>query len=194
LQSGLWSTADSEMRFKGSPAHTFNLPGADLGAVAAGYTTNFAWKTFRLGAGESLVLQDGNASPGAALYTRSLILEGGLVQISAITGNGFNIYYDPAASGNAYLNGGSYTLGGGGSIKPVGQTLISITAIRVLSNSNVHLDCLGVPSQSHSVQASSNLLSWAAIGTATAASDGTFSFTDTNAPAFRLRFYRLALP
>ena len=32
------------------------------------------------------------------------------------------------------------------------------------------------------------------IGQAQANGSGVFSFTDTNAPAFRLRFYRLSLP
>ena len=85
-------------------------------------------------------------------------------------------------------------LAGGGAIMSVAQTPILITAITFLPNSNVHLDCAGVPNQAHSVQASTNLLSWAAIGAATAASNGTFSFTDTNAPALRLRFYRFSLP
>ncbi len=120
LQNLLWDTAGAELVFKSGAAHTFALAGADAGPTRSGYNTNFAWKTFRLGSGEALSLADGNpASGGGALYTKRLILESGLPQISSILGNGLNIYYDPLESANAYLAGGTYPLGGGGAIIPV---------------------------------------------------------------------------
>jgi hypothetical protein len=194
LQNVLWDTSEAELVFRGGPSHTFYLPGADAGTNYSGLTTNFAWKTFRLGSGESLTLQDGNGTPGAGLYTKSLILEGGLPQISSITGNGFKIYYDPAASGNGYLGGATYTLGGGGAIIPLAQPTLQILAITRLTNGTIKLDCMGAPNQAHSVLSSTNLLNWLSIGSATAAANGSFAFTDTNAVSFPTRFYRLSLP
>ena len=91
LQNVSWNTTEAELVFRGGASHTFYLAGADVGTNYSGLTTNFAWKTFRLASGESLTLQDGNGIRGAALYTRSLILEGGLAQISSVTGNGFKV-------------------------------------------------------------------------------------------------------
>lgn len=193
LQNTAWNTGEAEFVFRGAPAHTLHLAGADAGTNYGGFTTNFAWKTFRLAVGESLTLQDGNGTGGGALYTRRLILEGGLPQISSITGNGFKIYYDPTAGGNAYLAGGAYALAGGGAIVPVTLPPIQILSI-ALTSSNANLDCSGVPNAAHSVQASTNLINWATIGSANANGSGSFTFADTNAPTFPRRFYRLSVP
>jgi uncharacterized membrane protein len=193
LQNSQWNTTQAELILRGSPSHSFHLPGADLGSGFAGYSTNFAWNTFRLGSGEALVLQDGNATSGGALYTRGLVLEGGLAQIASITGNGFNIYYDPTAPANAYLGDNTFALAGGGSIIPVTLPPIQITAITPLTNSIIRLTCVGVPNEAHSVLASTNLLNWNVIGSSVAAANGSFTFTDTNTPAFPGRFYRLSI-
>ena len=42
------------------------------------------------------------------------------------------------------------------------------------------------------VQAATNLLQWAEIGTVQAAGDGTITFTDTNTLQYPMRFYRLS--
>jgi hypothetical protein len=48
-----------------------------------------------------------------------LSLADGRGQIARITGNGMNLYYDPAQPGNAYLNEESYALANGGMIIPI---------------------------------------------------------------------------
>jgi hypothetical protein len=194
LQNLLWNTSDAELAFRGGALHALHLAGADAGPNYDSFTTNFAWKTVRLASGEALTLQDGNATGGGALYTKNLILEGGLSQISSITGNGFKIYYDPGAAGNAYLAGGTYPLAGGGAIVPLASATIRITAIAQLTNGNVRLDCTGLPNAAHMVQTSTNFLNWLTIGSPPAASNGTFTFTDTNSLSFSARFYRLSLP
>jgi hypothetical protein len=192
LQNTAWATSKSELVFRGAPSHLFQLAGADAGTNYAGFTTNFSWGTVRLGAGERLVLQNGSGSAGA-LYTKSLILEGGLSQVSNLTGNGMKIYYDPAASGNAYLGGGTYPLAAGGAIIPVPVPPVQIVSITLMSG-NTRLDCTGLPNTAHQVQAGTNLANWRVIGSVTASPGGVFSFTDTNAPAFPIRFYRLHVP
>ena len=85
---------------------------------SAGFIDNFAWGTLELGANQQLVLEDGNADLDGALYVHQLLLAGGLAEISQITGNGMSIYYDPSSPDNAYLDGGTYPLSGGGVIAP----------------------------------------------------------------------------
>ena len=99
--------------------HDFEWSGADLGNTWSGYANNFAIGTLRLGAGGVFNLLDGNTTPGGAFYVGVLQLDGGLAEIANIHGNGMNIYYDPLNAGNAYLNGGTYALAGGGFIEPV---------------------------------------------------------------------------
>jgi fibronectin-binding autotransporter adhesin len=114
-----WDTRDAEIDLIGGGHHVLAWSGADLGADPAGYDQNFAIGTLLLAAGDSLALEDGDAIAGAAVYVQTLELAGGLSQIASITGNGVNIVYDPAQPGNAYLNGASYLLVGGGSISAV---------------------------------------------------------------------------
>jgi hypothetical protein len=55
--------------------------------------------------------------PQGAFYVESLL--GALITgdtVTNITGNGFNIYYDANAAGNAYLHGLNYALEGGGEL------------------------------------------------------------------------------
>jgi len=49
----------------------------------------------------------------------SLLLSGGINQISNIVGDGMNLYYDLGNPANSYLGGQTYALSGGGSISPV---------------------------------------------------------------------------
>jgi hypothetical protein len=53
------------------------------------------------------------------------------------------------------------------------------------------LTITGLDSQAHNVLASQNLTTWTVIGTVTAGSNGSATFTDTNAPNFPRRFYRV---
>jgi len=43
------------------------------------------------------------------------------------------------------------------------------------------------------IQASSDLINWQSIGTATAGANGVFSFEDSNIASFNSRFYRVVL-
>ena len=67
-------------------------------------------------AGEQLSL---DGAPNSALYVHSLVLSGGIDQISSISSNGSNIYYHLGDPANAYLNGQTYALAGGGQLAPV---------------------------------------------------------------------------
>jgi len=118
-QSTGWITGAAELSFHGGAGHVMTLAGFDLGQNYAGYTNNFAWGVLRLELGQGLSLGDGNGSPGAALYAGVVDLAGGLAQIGAIVGNGFNIYYDPLAAPNAYLGYQAYAFQNGGALMPV---------------------------------------------------------------------------
>ena len=52
----------------------------------------------------------------------------------------------------------------------------------------------GVSNLTYTIEASTNLLNWANIGTAPAGMGGLFNFTDTNAPLYIRRFYRAISP
>jgi len=120
IQSGLWDTRSAELLFQqGTDPHVFQLSGADLGGAVGGFANNYAWGTVRLATGQTLQLQDGNATPGGALFVRNFILDGGLSQLSSVSGNGMNIYYDPLATANTYLGGQTYNLQNGGVLAPI---------------------------------------------------------------------------
>ncbi len=131
-----WDTADAELIFSGGDgSHDLSITGLDRGERLAGFAANFAWGRVSLGQGESLNLTDSGA-PGGALYVRELALGGGLAQVGAISGNGLNLYYDPAAAANAYLGGGRFGLAGGGFLAPVpepGSALLSLSAAGALA-------------------------------------------------------------
>ena len=127
IQAQNWSTGHAELVFRGGPAHLFELAGADAGPAVGGLTDNFSWGTFRLEAGQTLTLQDGNATPGGAQYVRSLVLEDGIGQISSIVGNGLFLYYNPSAPENTYLGGATYPLTGGGAIMPLAPAVTTLS-------------------------------------------------------------------
>ena len=118
-QNTAWNTSAATLAFftGTSSAHNVALAGADAGAHQAGYTNNFAWGTLDL-TGQTLALSDGNATPGGALYvgtiTGETIASG---QVTDITGNGFNIYYEPGL--NLDLHGQTFSLLNGGKLAPV---------------------------------------------------------------------------
>jgi hypothetical protein len=99
--------------------HRVAWPGADLGAVSAGYNDNFAIGVLKLASGNSLTLLDGNGTAGGALYVEVLQLDDGVGQIANIASSGISIYYDPNNSANNYLQGGTYQINGGGTVAPV---------------------------------------------------------------------------
>ena len=70
------------------------------------------------------------------------------------------------------------------------------TAIRVNAEGSVTIDFLGGPLETYVVQAATNpsAVLWDSIGTNTAATDGTWSFTDSGSTNLPQRFYRAVLP
>ena len=115
-----WNTSGASLLFEyWVPRAIFvSLASGDCGQNNVGFTNNFSWNTLELGVGESLILEDEIGSSDSALYTSAFILDGGVSQISSITGNGNNIYYNPSNPANAYLANGTYALVGGGQIAP----------------------------------------------------------------------------
>jgi hypothetical protein len=75
---------------------------------------NFAWDELLIDASNELIL--GSGAPGGGAFYVSTLLGAEFVgdSVTNIIGNGFNIYYDPSALGNAYLQGGTYRLLNGG--------------------------------------------------------------------------------
>jgi len=117
--SVLWDTRQAELFFvagKAGESHLFSVGGEDRGAVASGFTGNFAWGTLRLASGELLVFEDKN-EPGGALYVRDLLLEDGVDQLALLKlPAGMAIYYDRGRESNEYLGGLDYALPGGGTL------------------------------------------------------------------------------
>ncbi len=116
-QSTLWNTTKAELIFAeselGNSEHILQLAGEDRGAQAAGFLNNFAWGSLTLNPGQTLILQDGNNTAGAALYVRTINLPGGMAQLAGISGD-YNIYFDPTVEANqAFLNGASFGSGSG---------------------------------------------------------------------------------
>ena len=124
-QSSLWNTAAASLVFTGadgtsntSASHNFTFPGADNGAAG---TNSFAWGSVDL-TNQLLTLMNGNANPGqnpSALYAGAIlgVTFTGL-QVTDITGNGLNIFYDPNTAGDQYLMGLTYNLESGGVLTP----------------------------------------------------------------------------
>ena len=195
LQNTTWATGSAELDFSGGATpHSVSLAGVDHGPNFAGYVNNFAWGIVRVASGQSLVLSDGNATAGGALYVQQLLLGGGVAQIASIAGNGYNLYYKPFDAANAYLGGNTYPLTGGGAIIPVAAN-VKIIASSLLPNGHFHLQCLGVPNFAHTVQTTTDLLMpFSFLATVPAAADGTFQFDDANASSSPRRFYRVTFP
>jgi len=94
---------------------------------------------------------------------------------------------DGAADG-----GGQIT--GGWSLAITTVSPLTITSIRLTSLMNALLTGTGSASLAYTIQASTNLINWTQIGTATAGTNGVFTFKDTQINNFKKRFYRVVLP
>jgi autotransporter-associated beta strand protein len=70
------------------------------------------------------------------------------------------------------------------------------TGITKLPNGQMQIGGQGIANMPYSVQANANLntTNWIIIGATTADAAGKFSFIDTNAPNFPIRFYRFVIP
>jgi hypothetical protein len=193
-RNALWDTDEARLSFNGGGNHLLQLAGIDRGRTGAGYLDNFSWGILELGNGQTLMLQDGNAEAGGAIYVRSLFLGGGTNQIASITGNGLNIYYDATRAENAYLNGQTYSLTGGGELAPISEVLRITFIDRTPSQATIRFEEL--PGRTHTVQFSVNLVTWTNVSgaTYTSPSPGTLQWVDNGSltgglPA--IRFYRV---
>ncbi len=146
-----WSTnrAYLEFRVGEDNAHDFFLAGTDYGAVWEAYIDNFSWGTMCLAAGNELNLFNGNGITGAALYLRELLganIDSGIIT-NIFGSEGLNIYYLAGLDANAYLDGQTYDLSGGGQLiatnTPIpgamwlmASGLLCLVAIRRKSNKN----------------------------------------------------------
>jgi hypothetical protein len=68
-----------------------------------------------------------------------------------------------------------------------------LTGVVALPNGTRQIQGLGLPHLTYAIQAASNLnpvVQWSDLGASAANGSGVFSFTDTNAPLFPMRFYR----
>src|SRR6185503_3899453 len=70
----------------------------------------------------------------------------------------------------------------------------TISSLARLSNGPFHLQFSGVNGASYRVLVSTNLLDWAALGSATETAPGQFEFTDAEAENHSTRFYQLRSP
>lgn len=79
-------------------------------------------------------------------------------------------------------------------IVPVTPT-VKIDKVTRLANGHILVQGSGVPFQSHTLQASPDLVQpFVTIGPVTAGGDGNFQFDDADAPSFAMRFYRVTYP
>jgi len=71
-----------------------------------------------------------------------------------------------------------------------GQSVLGVT----VSGGQATISFAGIPGCTYSIQASTNLVNWTVIGTATAGQSGLFQFTDINAGQYPARYYRTSVP
>jgi hypothetical protein len=128
---------------------------------------------------------------------------------------GYRIYYGPASgnytnsvmAGNVTSNsipgltgGGTYFFivvaydAGGVESLPSNEVIfvpgIATLRISIATNRRAILTVIGPVGRTYEIQAAQPPGTWAVIGTGTIGANGSFSFTDTNAPGFPRRFYR----
>lgn len=127
MRADAWETSSAELVMRaGDGERRLAVVGEDRGISAAGYEANFAWRRLVL-PGEGVWLEDGNDTPGGAIYVRELAVN--LSDIDRITGNGLSIYYDVSDPANAYLGGETYALAGGGVIAAVPEPGVASVVI-----------------------------------------------------------------
>jgi hypothetical protein len=180
----------------GGANHLLQLAGEERGTNSNGFANNFVWDTLELGLGQSLTLQQGGSTNASALYVGTLTLDGGTNQISSITGNGLDIYYDITAAGNSYLAGKTYALNGGGFIEPTAAPRLS--SITVAPAGGVVVQFNSVPGRSYTVEYSADLRTWNSVAGAqiTSPSAGVAEWKDDGSLTGGLgstRFYRVTV-
>ncbi|MDQ2869015.1 MAG: PQQ-dependent sugar dehydrogenase [Verrucomicrobiota bacterium] len=115
---------------------------------------------------------------------------------TVFTGSGYTLAnptgFGEDANGEIYI--ADISTGSVYRIAPV-TPFVSLAAPILLGSGNVAAPGNGVPFQSHTIQATNDLVvPFGNIGTATAAGDGSLQFTDTGAANLSMRFYRAKYP
>ena len=117
------------------------------------------------------------------------ILLSAVVNISSAAGS----YPITAAIGSLSAANYSFTFVDGTLlIAPAGS--VTLSSLARLENNHARITGVGDAGATYTIQASSDLLLWENIGTATAGANGAFEFDDPNAVHLSRCFYRVALP
>ncbi len=121
VQNAAWNTTGATLEFitGTTTSHILQVTGSNLGATEAGFANNFAWGDLTIDSGNSVTLEDGLA-PGSdvAFYVDNITgaqVSGDLITNIAV-GAGIDIYYNSTDPADAYLDGQTYSLAGGGQL------------------------------------------------------------------------------
>jgi hypothetical protein len=139
-------------------------------------------------------------NPSAATF--SLASEPGTGFFSATTGadgytiDRFNMRQNTASSVPAAMQWDELRIGTSwAAVTPLPPpVLVTLTNVRRLGNCVFQFAYTNLGTQTGSVYASTNFLSWSSIGVATQISSGLYQFTDTTATNYLRRFYKLRSP
>jgi subtilisin-like proprotein convertase family protein len=104
----------------------------------------------------------------------------------------WSLYVSDAQAGDSGQIAGGWSLVITTVSPPVTATLTSIQLVNINQVENAQLTGIGAADTAYTIQASTNLLNWQAIGTGTAGTNGIFQLNDTNMDQFNRRFYRVA--
>lgn len=104
----------------------------------------------------------------------------------------WSLYVSDAQAGDSGQIAGGWSLAITTVSPPVNATLTSIQVVNINHVDNAQLTGIGAAGTAYTIQASTNLLNWQAIGTVTAGTNGTFQLDDTNMDQFSRLFYRVA--
>jgi hypothetical protein len=142
-QDVLWDTAQAGLKFITGPdtSHTFAIAGD---GTLGGHP--FAWYSLNI-TGQTLRLQDGDATPDGAQWLEALI--GAKFTGTTLTNifndddsNVLNLYYDKNLAINAYLGGLNYTITGGAGGMLIAHTPLPPSAL-LLGSGLLGLGLLG---------------------------------------------------
>lgn len=146
-QASLFDVSGAEFVFSGGSNHSFGVSGLDLAATSAGYVDNFALGALSLDSTSDILTLIDERTIGGALYLTALLLpDDDIAYLANIISGGMNIYYDSNDARNAYLNGETYALTGGGFLTAVpepgtyallGVGLLGVVLARLRSRSSL---------------------------------------------------------
>ncbi len=139
---------------------------------------------------------------GSALSSGATNLAGGInvshvytTQQGTVTLCGGNISYTPA---NGFVGqdtfGYTITNSTGGLTSLQASVTVRPALPIVLTSGTARLQLAGAAGSNYYIQASTDLLTWATIGSAVADSHGVVAFADTNAASVGSRYYRISVP